>query len=506
MNMFDFESLDAGPSAESFIQPASEETTWRCLSCDSGECSWADGGWLCSQCGSSKFYRTNATAEKNNEQGTWRFLPFGSEGLQPSRPRRRRRRRATGPDPSEPFDFDLGETAESEVMTNDPEIDPDAAVTHGPQGRSGRPLHDPPPRQPHWGQEQHRPLLPGKGKGKKPLDGGTPCSTDDQLLGALRKLVAKKDDDAEWSSMSGPQHGVRWRGGAPPAPPVWRYEKDDLRAYTKFVKKVEIWKLQVAPFMSRKEMALSLYNSLQGEAEQELEHTPIEELYVDDGVEKILEALKSPMEQKAVYQKRKFLSEFENIRRYAGESMRGYVNRFRRTQRCLKSVGVDMALTYDSESMGARLLDRSGLSQEGQRLVLVGTQQRLDFEMVVESMMLQYPEFRAAPAVVTKDGTPVNPKGGSKGGGKLSSRSTSMSTSTGSSSGLCLLERATRAQDDRSISLRPMKHLPMMKLKNFSMPSKRATRWMKIPVMMINPMMMATNSKMMVKMWQIWVN
>ena len=94
----------------------------------------------------------------------------------------------------------------------------------------------------------------------------------DNLLSALRKLVAKKDDDSEWSAMSGPQRGVRWRGGAPPLPPTWRYDKDDLRAYTKFVKKVEIWKLQVAPYMSKKEMALSLYNSLQGEAEQELEH------------------------------------------------------------------------------------------------------------------------------------------------------------------------------------------------------------------------------------------
>ena len=444
--MFNFEELDAGTSAaEIFTQPTSEETTqenepntswtWRCLTCDSGECSWADGGWRCSQCGSTKFYRTNAAVEKNNEQGIWRFLPFGAEGVQPSRSRRRRRRRANGPDPSDPFGFDLGETAESEVMTNDPEIDPEDDMARGPQGRSGRPLHVPPPPQPRSGQEGPRALLHGKGKGRQPSDGGSAGSSDGQLLSALRKLVAKKDDDSEWSAMSGPQRGVRWRGGAPPLPPTWRYDKDDLRAYTKFVKKVEIWKLQVAPYMSKKEMALSLYNSLQGEAEQELEHTPIEDLYVDDGVAKILEALKGPMEQKVVYQKRKFLSEFENLRRYAGESMRSYVNRFRRTQRCLKSVGVDVALTYDSESMGARLLDRSGLSQEGQRLVLVGTQQRLDFEMVVESMMLQYPEFRAAPPVVTRDGNVVAPKTGSKGGGKFSSKhSTSMSTSTGSSS------------------------------------------------------------------------
>ena len=349
--LFDFEELDAAPLAEPHVQSTSEGTihdhepnswTWRCLACDSGECSWAVNGWVCSQCGSDRFYRTNGTAEKTNDQGTWRFLPFGAEGVQPSRSRRRRRRRASGPDPSDPFGFDLGETAESEVMTNDPEIDPEDDMARGPQGRSGRPLHVPPPPQPRSGQEGPRALLHGKGKGRQPSDGGSAGSSDGQLLSALRKLVAKKDEDAEWSALSGPQRGVRWRGGAPPLPPTWRYDKDDLRAYTKFVKKVEIWKLQVAPYMSKKEMALSLYNSLQGEAEQELEHTPIEDLYVDDGVAKILEALKGPMEQKVVYQKRKFLSEFENLRRYAGESMRSYVNRFRRTQRCLKSVGVDV--------------------------------------------------------------------------------------------------------------------------------------------------------------------
>ena len=133
-------------------------------------------------------------------------------------------------------------------------------------------------------------------------------------------------------------------------------------------------------------MALSLYNSLQGEAEQELEHTPIEDIHRDDGVERILTALKGPMEQKVVYQKRNFLHEFENLRRYAGETMRTYM--FRRSQRCLQPVGIDVSLTYDDESMGARLLDRSGLSQEGQRMILVGTQQRLNFDLIVDTMLL----------------------------------------------------------------------------------------------------------------------
>ena len=394
---------------------------WKCLVCDSSVSAWDGELWRCSRCNSKDFYQTDRPAKKVTSDGTWMFMPYGL-GQDGSRSRRRRRKKRPQPDDN---GDSLDERAEEESRTNDPCVDPD--LHHGPQ-------RDDPPAVP-----PHQRLLEPRADRNEPVrfggGSGTMSSTDGQLLKALQRLVTSKKQDDDWASASGPQKGVRWRGGAPPQPPIWRYEKDDLRAYSKYVKKIEIWKLQVQPFMTKKEMALTLYNSLQGEAEQELEHTPIEDFYVDDGVDKIVSALKGPMEQKAVYQKRKFLSEFENVRRYAGESMRSYVNRFRRTQRCLKSVGIDMSLTYDSESMGTRLLDRSGLSQEGQRLVLVGTQQRLDFELVVESMMLQYPEFRAAPPVVSKDGTPVAPRNGSKGGGKFSSstRTSSSSTSTGSS-------------------------------------------------------------------------
>ena len=196
-------------------------------------------------------------------------------------------------------------------------------------------------------------------------------STDGKLLQTLQRLVDK--DTGDWSSAKGPSKGVRWKSGQPPAPPVWKYDKEDLRAYSKFCKKVEIWKLQAAAYIPPKEMALQLYGSLQGECEQELEHMTIEEIYQDSGIATILAALKAPMEQKTIYQKRRYLHEFEVLRRNHGETIRQYINRFRRSQRCLKSVGIDITGTYDAESLGARLLDRSGLSPDSQRLVLVGT-------------------------------------------------------------------------------------------------------------------------------------
>ena len=157
-----------------------------------------------------------------------------------------------------------------------------------------------------------------------------------------------------------------------------------------------------------------LYNSLTGEAEQELEHVSIEDLYTDSGVDTILkysQHVESPLEQKMIYQKRKFLQEFENMRRYAGENMRAFINRFRRSQRNLKPVGIDISGTYDTESLGARLLDRSGLTAEQQRMILVGTQQSLRFEAVSEAMVLQFPDFRGAPPIAGQgNGKEGNPR------------------------------------------------------------------------------------------------
>ena len=234
---------------------------------------------------------------------------------------------------------------------------------------------------------------------------------------------------ASWNSRKGPEPGVRWKSGQYPPVPVWKYDASDMRAFAKFTKKISIWQLQMAPYASKKDQALLLYNSLTGEPEQELEHLSIEELYVDDGVQLILKLLQKPLEQRLVYQKRKFLHEFEVLRRIQNESMRTYVQRFRRTQRSLKAVGVDVTGTYDSESLGSRLLDRSGLSHADQRMILVSTQQSLQFESIAEALTLQYPEFRAAPPVVNKDG-----KGAGKSKSAFSGSSSSTMASTSSSS------------------------------------------------------------------------
>ena len=184
----------------------------------------------------------------------------------------------------------------------------------------------------------------------------------------------------------GPEKGVRWRGGTPPQPPTWRYDHQDPRAYSKYAKKVSLWRIQVSAYMTPREAALLLYTSLTGEAETELEHAPIESINTDTGIDFILETLRTPMEQKLVFQKRKFLNEYENIQRQPNEALRAYSNRYRRAERNLRAVGIEVAQMYDDDSRGNRLLDRARLSPADQRLILVGSRYSLGFEQIAESM------------------------------------------------------------------------------------------------------------------------
>ena len=120
--------------------------------------------------------------------------------------------------------------------------------------------------------------------------------------------------------------------------------------------------------MSDAEAALTLYCSLTGEAEEELEHIDLEKLYAKNGVAFLLEQLRGPLQSKQVYLKRKFLADFETVSRYNGEGMRSYVNRYHRAEKALLSIGINVSLTYDSESRGSRLLDRAKLTLEQQRM------------------------------------------------------------------------------------------------------------------------------------------
>ncbi|CAK9103046.1 unnamed protein product [Durusdinium trenchii] len=126
-------------------------------------------------------------------------------------------------------------------------------------------------------------------------------------------------------------------------------------------------------------------------AKPEAEHMDLEKINAKDGVAYILSCVKGPLEQKLLYQKRMLLSNYENI------AQQGHV------ERDLQSVGISSAAMYDAESRGNCILERCKLDPSLQRLVLIGAQCNLDFDSIVESLQLQFPDFRPTPAVDPAD-------------------------------------------------------------------------------------------------------
>ena len=425
---------------------------WRCIRCDSDRAfQHGSGQWTCTVCQGSEFYATDQALRRQTDRGTWMFLPRTPNGLPeqapphdppgqgPPRPISRRQRqqinraaRRGGVPPETPVDYD-DELPESETAKFDSSVDPDdqdGLPRRLPPGQGGppwRPTARPsscPATPPTASSMAPRAKAKSKtaGKPEKPRLDSKEVMTS--------QVGPATSSSSSWNSLMGPSRGVRWRGGAPPTPPLWKYEPTDLRAYSKFAKKVALWRIQVASFMTPREASLVLYTSLTGEAEAELEHAPIEAINTDKGIDFILETLRQPMEQKQIFQKRKYLSDFEGIQRQPGEGLKAFSNRYRRIERNLKAVGVEVALMYDSEARGNRLLERARLTPQDQRLILVGARYSLAFEDVAESMAMQFPDFKGAPPVIGRDGQPINR---SKGTGKGQASRPSKGQSTHSS-------------------------------------------------------------------------
>jgi hypothetical protein len=157
--------------------------------------------------------------------------------------------------------------------------------------------------------------------------------------------------------------------------------------------------LQAKSFMTASEMGLALYTSLQGEAEAEAEHLDLKRINDKNGVNYILEELRGPLQQKVLFQKRKLLADFEGVRRHGNETVRQYVNRYRRIERDLQAVGIETSTMYDIEARGNRILERCQLSPDLQRLVMIGAGNSLDYAKITESMCLQFPDFKPTPPI-----------------------------------------------------------------------------------------------------------
>ena len=285
------------------------------------------------------------------------------------------------------------ERGDSESHTTDPVVEPDTLQPVS-GGRRRRRRKNPAETD---GLEQPSLPIPRKSN----VNDGDEPNTMKELLQVMRQLVSEQSksnrSDASWHSRRGPEKGVRWRGGTPPAPPAWKGSSADLRAFARWERRIDIWKLQIRSYMSEAEAALMLFTSLTGEPEQEVEHLDLAKVNSSSGISYIVDSLREPLQQRTLFQKRKLLADYEQVGRNNTESIRQYVNRYKRIERDLETVGISSGSMYDGESRGNRLLERAKLAPDLQRLVLIAAGNSLEFDKIQEAMCLQFPDFRAPP-------------------------------------------------------------------------------------------------------------
>ncbi|CAK9009457.1 unnamed protein product [Durusdinium trenchii] len=375
-------SLGSPPRSETSLEPVAfhadltEDDCWRCAACRSWSYAWCDQrqSWRCMDCGSMTFSLQSQPVHLGHRAGTLEPDPTGQVRAEPN----------------------------TTYHTDLPEY-----PTHMFQDYLMYMFLEFPKY-----QLAHLPVVLTDHKG---TPGGSTSSP------------------STWNTLKGPTHGVRYRGGQPPQPPGWHYDKNDLAAFRKWKKRIEMWALQVVNYVPKREAGILLFNSLKGELEEELEDAPLEKIFDVDGVTFIMDTIQKAVETRSVHLKRQLLNTYEHIYRAPQETMRSFVNRYARTERALGTVGIKVTDMYDAEARGARMLERAKLSQEHQRQILIGTGQSLEFDNIKDVMLFQWPEHKPLPPPLHQPGgkgfrggapPPAGGKGKSKGKGTPPPRQT----------------------------------------------------------------------------------
>ena len=335
-----FSDTDASSWDQGSIR-SRENSVWRCLRCDSESYDWLSdlNVWKCRVCQGLQFYNATEPTRRETPEGCWTYVPRLDPPSPPLSPpshsperfdmsSRQFQKEPNQQTPGGPPDNDDAgpdrETAESETCTNDPSVDPDTGLPLNRRRRRRRNAG----RRAAEGQEPEVMNPPGL-----PVPA---VAADGQILAALRQLLGEQRrekadssvrSDQTFDSRKGPAPGVKFRGGTPPAPPQWRGSSQDLRAFARWERRIEVWKLQIKSYMTDSDAALSLFTSLSGEAEAEIEHLDLKKVHHKDGIAYIMESLREPLQQKQLFQKRKLLADYEAVTRNGSETMRQYVNR-----------------------------------------------------------------------------------------------------------------------------------------------------------------------------------
>ena len=225
---------------------------WRCLSCHSPSFVACKGTWRCTTCDFPEFYNVNQPTRRAVPEGTWVYMPHGQPQPQgpPVTGKGNPQNLHQHPGPGDPeASQNEGERGESEAITEDIIIDPDTnqpiATRRSRRRRRGKGQPDPPLERQHQ-QDQALPTL---------------------AAAAASSGISRRHSTDDWNSLKGPVPGIKYRGGQPPVPPAWHYDKNDINAFSKWKRKVDIWMLQVCSYVPRKEAGILLFSSLRGELE-----------------------------------------------------------------------------------------------------------------------------------------------------------------------------------------------------------------------------------------------
>ena len=160
-------------------------------------------------------------------------------------PRPREHRNDADDDDDEPNDEEDGdgeEHAESETLTYDPtvELTPSELMDDRLPGKS----------QPAASSSPQRPTKKEPVVHWSPLASRRPGSSRPSVDPPSVPGRSQATGETAWDPQKGPAPGIRWKSGAPPAPPRYTADAKEVGSFDRFVRRVRLWAKRAASWMT----------------------------------------------------------------------------------------------------------------------------------------------------------------------------------------------------------------------------------------------------------------
>ena len=208
----------------------------------------------------------------------------------------------------------------------------------------------------------------------------------------------------------------KWRGGAAPAAPVLDITYENAmrfpKAYRRWVRAVEAWKIRVKHYLPLAEAALMLAEACRGDAALELEHVELSRLNQKDGIEHIVEKL-AVFDEDRIQHTGRLMDNYDTVRRQPGMTVMKYTSLFLQAERDMEQAGIRV---YDNESRAHKYLKGAQLQPADRRLVLTKAGDSYDYGKIKKAMLSLWPT--TAPPHPSADNRRPTGRGGGGGGRK----------------------------------------------------------------------------------------